>query len=106
MRWNVKNLDSRGRLNADSLPAYAGEVLTRMRELERVMLGVRTSEGVEIEGLPGLPLPDGKRLLRWAYRHAYGGWADFMGLRSSGVLSSRCAKGSLADYVTREIMGY
>jgi len=107
--WNVKNPGAyAGRLNAGQSPAYAGEVLDAdARELERVMLGVRTSEGIEIEGLPGLSLPDGAR-----------GSSDgrIAALIADGLIDGACALSGrvvltlrgrlLADYVTREIMGY
>ena len=107
--WNVKNPGAyAGRVGAGQSPAYAGEILDAdARELERIMLGVRTSEGVGIEGLPGLSMP------------------DMAGVRSGGRIAALIADGLidgaaalsgrvvltlrgrlLADYVTREIMGY
>ena len=65
------------------------------------------SEGVEIEGLPGLSLPDGTR-----------GSSDgrIATLIADGLIDGACALSGrvvltlrgrlLADYVTREIMGY
>lgn len=92
----------------DSLPLTPHEVLDAdARELERVMLGVRTSEGVEIEGLPGLSLPEGTR-------GSSGG--RIATLIADGLIDGACALSGrvvltlrgrlLADYVTREIMGY
>ncbi|QWW19042.1 coproporphyrinogen III oxidase [Schaalia sp. 19OD2882] len=52
--WNVKHPRAHaGRVQAGSSPAAAGEVLDpATRELERIMLAVRTSDGVEVpEGL-------------------------------------------------------
>ena len=107
--WNVKNPGAyAGRVGAGHSPAYAGEILDAdARELERIMLGVRMSEGVAIEGLPGLSMPDmegvqsGGRIAALIADGLIDGAAALSG-RVVLTLRGRL----LADYVTREIMGY
>ena len=107
--WNVKNPGAyAGRVSAGHSPAYGGEILDAdARELERVMLGVRTSEGVAIQGLPGLSVPDGSGTPsggRIAALVADGLIDGASALSGRVVLTLRGRL--LADYVTREIMGY
>ena len=107
--WNVKNPGAyAGRVGAKQSPAYAGEILDAdARELERVMLGVRTSEGIAIKGLPGLSAPgaagvsSGDRIAALIAEGLIDGAAALSG-RVLLTLRGRL----LADYVTREIMGY
>lgn len=107
--WNVKNPGAyAGRVGAEQSPAYAGEILDAdARELERVMLGVRTSEGIAIKGLPGLSAPgaagvsSGDRIAALIAEGLIDGAAALSG-RVLLTLRGRL----LADYVTREIMGY
>lgn len=95
--WNVKHPRAyAGRLDAGHSPAAAGEVLdAQTRELERVMLAVRTAEGIAIapsvsrETIAGL-IADGLIEGGAAVR----GWA---------VLTLRGRL--LADYVTHRLMG-
>lgn len=95
--WNVKHPRAyAGRLGAGHSPAAAGEVLdAQTRELERVMLAVRTAEGIAIapsvsrETIAGL-IADGLIEGGAAVR----GWA---------VLTLRGRL--LADYVTHRLMG-
>ena len=113
--WNVKNPAAyAARLRDGRSPAYAGEILDEdTRELERVMLGVRTSEGIELAGLPGTRQGDEVGALLDA-RVASGGRvaaliADGLidgaaALRGRAILTLRGRL--LADYVTRELMGY
>ena len=96
--WNVKNPG-----------VYAGE---EERELERVMLGLRTSEGIELDGLPGVAsgheagsgcvsMPAGGRVASLIADGLIDGAAALRG-RVCLTLRGRL----LADYVTRELMGY
>ena len=112
--WNVKNPGAyAGRLHAGVSPAAAGEILgEEERELERVMLGLRTSEGVELDGLPGaaseheagagcVSMPAGGRVASLIADGLIDGAAALRG-RACLTLRGRL----LADYVTRELMGY
>ena len=112
--WNVKNPGVyAGRLRAGISPAAAGEILgEEERELERVMLGLRTSEGIELDGLPGVALgheagagcvsmPAGGRVASLIADGLIDGAAALRG-RVCLTLRGRL----LADYVTRELMGY
>lgn len=112
--WNVKNPGAyAGRLHAGVSPAAAGEILgEEERELERVMLGLRTSEGVELDGLPGAAsgyeagagcasMPAGGRVASLIADGLIDGAAALRG-RACLTLRGRL----LADYVTRELMGY
>lgn len=96
--WNVKHPAAyAGRVQAGVSPALAGEILqSDARALEKVMLAVRTSEGIRtsdvinIHALPGLiadQLIDGVNALKG---------------RVVLTLKGRL----LADYVTRELMGF
>lgn len=96
--WNVKHPTAyAGRVQAGVSPALAGEILqSDARALEKVMLAVRTSEGIRtsdvinIHALPGLiadQLIDGVNALKG---------------RVVLTLKGRL----LADYVTRELMGF
>ena len=111
--WNVKNPGAyAGRLHAGVSPAAAGEILgEEERELERVMLGLRTSEGVELDGLPGAAsgheagagcasMPAGGRVASLIADGLIDGAAALRG-RACLTLRGRL----LADYVTRELMG-
>lgn len=112
--WNVKNPGVyAGRLRAGVSPAAAGEILgEEERELERVMLGLRTSEGIELDGLPGaasgheagascVSMPVGGRVASLIADGLIDGAAALRG-RVCLTLRGRL----LADYVTRELMGY
>ena len=113
--WNVKNPAAyAARLREGRSPAYAGEILDEdTRELERVMLGVRTSEGIELAGLPGTRQADeagaglgagvasGGRVAALIADGLIDGAAA---LRGRAILTLRGRL--LADYVTRELMGY
>ena len=112
--WNVKNPGVyAGRLRAGVSPAAAGEILgEEERELERVMLGLRTSEGIELDGLPGVAsgheagagcvsMPAGGRVASLIADGLIDGAAALRG-RACLTLRGRL----LADYVTRELMGY
>ena len=112
--WNVKNPGVyAGRLRTGVSPAAAGEILgEEERELERVMLGLRTSEGIELDGLPGVALgheagagcvsmPAGGRVASLIADGLIDGAAALRG-RVCLTLRGRL----LADYVTRELMGY
>lgn len=113
--WNVKNPAAyAARLRDWRSPAYAGEVLDEdTRELERVMLGVRTSEGIELVGLPGTRQADEAGALLGAGTASGGCVAALIAdglidgaaaLRGRAILTLRGRL--LADYVTRELMGY
>ena len=112
--WNVKNPGAyAGRLHAGVSPAAAGEILgEEERELERVMLGLRTSEGVELDGLPGAAsgheagagCPSVSAGGRVASLIADGLVDGAAALRGRACLTLRGRL--LADYVTRELMGY
>ena len=113
--WNVKNPAAyAARLRDGRSPAYAGEILDEdTRELERVMLGVRTSEGIELAGLPGTRQADEAGALldpgaasggRVAALRADGLSDGSAALRGRAILTLRGRL--LADYVTRELMGY
>ena len=113
--WNVKNPAAYAtRLRDGRSPAYAGEILDEdTRELERVMLGVRTSEGIELAGLPGTRQDDEAGALvdpgvasggRVAALIADGLIDGAAALRGRAILTLRGRL--LADYVTRELMGY
>lgn len=112
--WNVKNPGVyAGRLRAGISPAAAGEILgEEERELEHVMLGLRTSEGIELDGLPGVAsgheagsgcvsMPAGGRVASLIADGLIDGAAALRG-RVCLTLRGRL----LADYVTRELMGY
>ena len=110
--WNVKNPAAyAARLRDGRSPAYAGEVLDEdTRELERVMLGVRTSEGIELAGLPGTRQVDEAGALldpgaasggRVAALIADGLIDGAAALRGRAILTLRGRL--LADYVTREL---
>jgi len=113
--WNVKNPAAyAARLRGGRSPAYAGEILDEdTRELERVMLGVRTSEGIELAGLPGTRQADEVGALLDAGVASGGRVAALIAdglidgadaLRGRAILTLRGRL--LADYVTRELMGY
>ena len=113
--WNVKNPAAyAARLRDGRSPAYAGEVLDEdTRELERVMLGVRTSEGIELAGLPGTRQADEAGALLGPGAASGGCVAALIAdglidgaaaLRGRAILTLRGRL--LADYVTRELMGY
>ena len=113
--WNVKNPAAyAARLRDGRSAAYAGEILDEdTRELERVMLGVRTSEGIELAGLPGTrQTGEAGALLdagvasggRVAALIADGLIDGAAALRGRAILTLRGRL--LADYVTRELMGY
>ena len=113
--WNVKNPAAyAARLRVGRSPAYAGEILDEdTRELERVMLGVRTSEGIELAGLPGTRQADEVGALLDAGVASGGRVAALIAdglidgadaLRGRAILTLRGRL--LADYVTRELMGY
>ena len=113
--WNVKNPAAyAARLREGRSPAYAGEILDEdTRELERVMLGVRTSEGIELADLPATRETDeaGGSLGggvassgRVAALIADGLIDGAAALRGRAILTLRGRL--LADYVTRELMGY
>ena len=113
--WNVKNPAAyAARLRDGRSAAYAGEILDEdTRELERVMLGVRTSEGIELAGLPGTRQADEAGAVadvgtasggRVAALIADGLIDGAAALRGRAILTLRGRL--LADYVTRELMGY
>lgn len=113
--WNVKNPAAyAARLREGRSPAYAGEILDEdTRELERVMLGVRTSEGIELAGLPGTRQADEAGAGLGAGAASGGRVAALIAdglidgaaaLRGRAILTLRGRL--LADYVTRELMGY
>ena len=113
--WNVKNPAAyAARLRDGRSPAYAGEILDEdTRELERVMLGVRTSEGIELAGLPGTRQADEAGVALGAGAVSDGRVAALIAdglidaaaaLRGRVILTLRGRL--LADYVTRELMGY
>ena len=113
--WNVKNPAAyAARLRDGRSPAYAGEILDEdTRELERVMLGVRTSEGIELAGLPGTRQADEAGVALGAGAVSGGRVAALIAdglidaaaaLRGRAILTLRGRL--LADYVTRELMGY
>ena len=113
--WNVKNPAAyAARLRDVRSPAYAGEILDEdTRELERVMLGVRTSEGIELAGLPGTRQGDEAGAVLDAGVASGGCVAALIAdglidgaaaLRGRVILTLRGRL--LADYVTRELMGY
>lgn len=113
--WNVKNPAAyAARLREGRSPAYAGEILDEdTRELERVMLGVRTSEGIELVGLPGTRQTDEAGAALGAGAVSGGRVAALIAdglidaaaaLRGRAILTLRGRL--LADYVTRELMGY
>jgi len=113
--WNVKNPGAyAGRLRAGVSPAAAGETLgEEERELERVMLGLRTAEGVELDGVPAMAMRDGivsglsvcQSLSGRVASLISDGFIDGVAaLDGRAVLTLRGRL--LADYVTRELMGY
>lgn len=113
--WNVKNPAAyAARLRDGRSPAYAGEILDEdTRELERVMLGVRTSEGIELAGLPGTRQADEAGVALGAGAVSGGRVAALIAdglidaaaaLRGRVILTLRGRL--LADYVTRKLMGY
>ena len=113
--WNVKNPGAyAGRLRAGVSPAAAGEILgEEERELERVMLGLRTAEGVELDGVPAMAMRDGivsglsvcQSLSGRVASLISDGFIDGVAaLDGHAVLTLRGRL--LADYVTRELMGY
>lgn len=113
--WNVKNPGAyTGRLRAGVSPAAAGEILgEEERELERVMLGLRTAEGVELDGVPAMAMRDGivsglsvcQSLSGRVASLISDGFIDGVAaLDGRAVLTLRGRL--LADYVTRELMGY
>lgn len=113
--WNVKNPGAyAGRLRAGVSPAAAGEILgEEERELERVMLGLRTAEGVELDGVPAMAMRDGivsglsvcqSMSGRVASLISDGFIDGVAALDGRAVLTLRGRL--LADYVTRELMGY
>ena len=113
--WNVKNPGAyAGRLRAGVSPAAAGEILgEEERELERVMLGLRTAEGVELDGVPAMAMRDGIVSGLSVCQSLSGRVASLI---SDGFIDSVAALDGravltlrgrlLADYVTRELMGY
>ena len=113
--WNVKNPGAyAGRLRAGVSPAAAGEILgEEERELERVMLGLRTAEGVELDGVPAMAMRDGI-VSGLSVCQSLSGRVD--SLISDGFIDGVAALDGravltlrgrlLADYVTRELMGY
>lgn len=113
--WNVKNPGAyAGRLRAGVSPAAAGEILgEEERELERVMLGLRTAEGVELDGVPAMAMRDGIVSVLSVCQSLSGRVASLISdgfidgvaaLDGRAVLTLRGRL--LADYVTRELMGY
>ena len=113
--WNVKNPGAyAGRQRAGVSPAAAGEILgEEERELERVMLGLRTAEGVELDGVPAMAMRDGivsglsvcQSLSGRVASLISDGFIDGVAaLDGRAVLTLRGRL--LADYVTRELMGY
>ena len=102
--WNVKHPSAYAqRLREGLSPAHAGEILdAQTREMERILLAVRTSEGVEA--------PQEGEGDREAFYAALGP------LASKGLIDAQAADEGrailtlqgrlLADYVTRELLGY
>lgn len=102
--WNVKHPSAYAqRLREGLSPAHAGEILDApTREMERILLAVRTSEGVEA--------PQEGEGDREAFYAALGP------LASKGLIDAQAAGEGrailtlqgrlLADYVTRELLGY
>ncbi|WP_299062589.1 radical SAM family heme chaperone HemW [uncultured Actinomyces sp.] len=102
--WNVKHPSAYAqRLREGLSPAHAGEILDApTREMERILLAVRTSEGVRA--------PQEGEGDREAFYTALGP------LASKGLIDAQAAKEGrailtlqgrlLADYVTRELLGY
>ena len=102
--WNVKHPSAYAqRLREGLSPAHAGEILDApTREMERILLAVRTSEGVRA--------PEEGEGDREAFYAALGP------LASKGLIDAQAAKEGrailtlqgrlLADYVTRELLGY
>ena len=102
--WNVKHPSAYAhRLREGLSPAHAGEILdAQTREMERILLAVRTSEGV---GAPREGEGD---------REAF--CAALEPLASKGLIDAQAAGEGrailtlqgrlLADYVTRELLGY
>ena len=102
--WNVKHPSAYAqRLREGLSPAQAGEILdAQTREMERILLAVRTSEGVEAP-------QEGER-----DREAF--CAALEPLASKGLIDAQAAGEGrailtlqgrlLADYVTRELLGY
>ena len=107
--WNVKNPAAyAARVREGVSPAFAGEILSdETRELERVMLGVRTAEGIALDSLPVVADGEGGEVASGVRVEA---------LVADGLIDGgEAAKGRvvltlrgrlLADYVTRELMGY
>lgn len=102
--WNVKHPSAYAqRLREGLSPAHAGETLDQeTRELERVLLAVRTSEGVSA--------PTHGEVGRETF------YAALSSLVSQGLIEAEAAADGralltlrgrlLADYVTRELLGY
>ena len=102
--WNVKHPSAYAqRLREGLSPAHAGEILdAQTREMERILLAVRTSEGVEA--------PQEGEGDREAFCTA------LEPLASKGLIDAQAADEGrailtlqgrlLADYVTRELLGY
>ena len=102
--WNVKHPSAYAqRLREGLSPAHAGEILDApTREMERILLAVRTSEGVEAP-------QEGE-----GDREAF--YAALEPLASKGLIDAQAADEGrailtlqgrlLADYVTRELLGY
>ena len=102
--WNVKHPSAYAqRLREGLSPAHAGEILDApTREMERILLAVRTSEGVRD--------PEEGEGDREAFYAALGP------LASKGLIDAQAAGEGrailtlqgrlLADYVTRELLGY
>lgn len=107
--WNVKNPAAYAACVREGVsPAFAGEILSdETRELERVMLGVRTAEGIALDSLPVVADGEGGEVASGVRVEA---------LVADGLIDGgEAAKGRvvltlrgrlLADYVTRELMGY
>ena len=102
--WNVKHPSAYAqRLREGLSPAHAGEILDApTREMERILLAVRTSEGVRA--------PEEGEGDREAF------YAALEPLASKGLIDAQAAGEGrailtlqgrlLADYVTRELLGY